>query len=204
MPSFPSIQTIDLAQVNSEEQLHAYLKTSLQFPDSYAANFDVLRDLLTAGHLASHLIFFHFLAFQQRDPVAAGKLARLRREFNRISKKEKMLFDRLTEACGPRNLFGTPPPNYGFRGDRPLWLELEETFQNYPWRSPEQVWEEVRAEIERIMGSSLADADRGYVEQFATGGMSSGMISTSFWLQEALPLLMGRFLYFQAKGKAMD
>ncbi len=57
--------------------------------------------------------------------------------------------------------------------------------------------EQLRALLERLYkqltGASLADHKPIFVEKYSHGGMSSGMVSPQFWIEQAIPLLLRRY-----------
>lgn len=88
-------------------------------------------------------------------------------------------------------MFDIQPPNWGLRGDPYLWQDMKLAFADipFPYSSPKLV-----ADIHRIFqektGTELSNTVRPYVEAYAHGGASSGMVSGRFWLSTAIPLLI--------------
>lgn len=98
-------------------------------------------------------------------------------------------------------LFQPDPEGWGLRGDPYLWGELRRVFEAVPTPSEAAVLEKM------IMGAIVAltgaawdgEEDLVRVERYATGGMSSGMVSTEFWRQRVIPMLVSRYSAVQAE-----
>ena len=90
-------------------------------------------------------------------------------------------------------LFEEEPSQWGYRGDPYLWQELRHYFETI--EIPESL-EECEALIisafESITKKTI-EGDSIRIEQFNSGGMSGGMISTIFWRETAIPLLLARY-----------
>jgi hypothetical protein len=97
-------------------------------------------------------------------------------------------------------MFVEAPPHWGMRGDPYLWDELKGTLSDVALPS-------TSAGLSQLIGSAFESStghamdERGYfvIERFAHGGMSSGGISTEFWRDTAMPLLLER--YRKARGQ---
>lgn len=193
MNNYPEIETIDLAKINSTEQFHYELKSKLNFPEYYGNNFDAFWDMITSGYMVSNLIFYNAGEFSTKLNEEAGRLARLRIDFNKQSSFEIIQYDRITSKTTLSNLFGDEPLTYGLRGDPGLWKELEKKYLNYKWTTENQIFEELKGEIEKILESSIEEPKMIFVKRFSKGGMSSGKVSTGFWLRVGIPLIIGRY-----------
>lgn len=92
------------------------------------------------------------------------------------------------------DLFVKEPVQWGLRGDPWLWDEMRIHFHNMPL--PETAVE-LRGLLEKayevLTEHSLNDEQPFCVERFKRGGMSSGFVSPRFWLETAVPLLLGRW-----------
>ena len=86
-------------------------------------------------------------------------------------------------------LFHPEPGTWGLRGDPYLRLGDEPM----PG-SADEVARLLHAAFEELTGADLASdpADHVYREEYAHGGMSSGMISLDTWRQELMPALVQR------------
>ncbi len=92
------------------------------------------------------------------------------------------------------SLFLSEPEQWGLRGDKYLWRELQEKFT-------EVEMPDTLNSLQRLLetafweatGQCLAFCDETYVERFAHGGMSSGGISGNFWRGQGFPLISERF-----------
>lgn len=92
------------------------------------------------------------------------------------------------------DLFIERPETFGARGDPYFWEYLERYFSKieFPYSETwltddiERLFVEVTGELLRV------DSDP-YVEAFAHGGMSSGVLCGAFWVKRAIPLLVDRY-----------
>jgi hypothetical protein len=91
-------------------------------------------------------------------------------------------------------LLDVEPVQWGLRGDPYLWRQMRTHFSSMPL--PASVVE-LRGLLERafesLTGHPLSGVDCFYVEGFAHGGQSSGLISPEFWREKALTLLLNRY-----------
>jgi hypothetical protein len=92
-------------------------------------------------------------------------------------------------------LFDPEPPTWGFRGDPYLWRALREHLAevDMPSTSSELI-SVLHAAFRELAGVDLASDPASWVtrEQYAHGGMSSGMISLDTWRTSLMPLLVER------------
>ena len=92
-------------------------------------------------------------------------------------------------------LFDPEPSRWGLRGDPYLWRALREYLsdQDVPASASEAV-ALLHAAFSELAGVDLAteQASSLYLEQYAHGGMSSGMISLDTWRQQLMPMLTER------------
>jgi 8-oxo-dGTP pyrophosphatase MutT (NUDIX family) len=100
-----------------------------------------------------------------------------------------------------RGIFSEDPPQWGSRGDRYLWREMERYFAD---RSVPDTEEELVTEIEKafqeLTGFPITHTESIYIERFSHGGMSSGHVEPEFWRDEAIPLLQARFAGLRNSG----
>jgi hypothetical protein len=92
-------------------------------------------------------------------------------------------------------LFDPEPETWGLRGDPHLWRALRKRLADEPMPgSPDDVARVLYATFEELTGTALADdsAEDIYREEFAHGGMSSGMISLETWRRQLVPTLVQR------------
>ncbi len=72
---------VELADVQSVEQLHELLAEWLEFPHYYGKNWDAFWDIITEPYRLPHLLrFTGWTAFQRRLPEAAQQLQELLRD----------------------------------------------------------------------------------------------------------------------------
>lgn len=103
-----------------------------------------------------------------------------------LERRDAVNFDR---AFLPR------PGSWGLRGDPHLWDALRRHFTGRPVPADTLEAEAVlHYAIREITGHDLRIAEQQVpVPAFAVGhGMSDGFIDASFWLEQAIPLLLGR------------
>jgi hypothetical protein len=92
-------------------------------------------------------------------------------------------------------LFHPEPNTWGLRGDPYLWRAMRKRLGDQPMPgSADEVARLLHAAFEELTGADLASdpADHVYREEYAHGGMSSGMISLDTWRQELMPALVQR------------
>lgn len=92
-------------------------------------------------------------------------------------------------------LFDVKPSQWGLRGDPLLWEAMKKEFANIDFADDLSVFiSYFKSTFNKITKQDFDLCDDFYMKDFATGGMSSGMISMSFWREVALPLVVERFL----------
>jgi hypothetical protein len=92
-------------------------------------------------------------------------------------------------------LFDPEPETWGLRGDPYLWRALRKHLADKPMPgSPDQAARLLHRAFAELTGSDLAtdSAEHIYLEKYAHGGMSSGMISLETWRQQLMPTLVHR------------
>ena len=91
------------------------------------------------------------------------------------------------------SLFEDEPQQWGLRGDPYLWRDMQKQFEDVPLpNSPEELESLIRSTFQSLTGCAL-DANKFIkLDKYNHGGMSGGGISTDFWLESALPLLLSR------------
>lgn len=93
------------------------------------------------------------------------------------------------------DLFDPEPKTWGLRGDPHLWRALRAHLagQDAP-ASADELASLLHAAFRELTGTDLTSdpASSVYREQYAYGGMSSGMISLDTWRQRLMPMLFER------------
>ncbi len=93
------------------------------------------------------------------------------------------------------DLFDPEPETWGLRGDPYLWRALRARLagQDAP-ASAGELARRLHAAFRELTGTDLTSdpASSVYREQYAHGGMSSGMISLDTWRQRLMPMLFER------------
>lgn len=193
MNKYPDIEIIDFEHIDTVEKLHLELKSKLNFPESYSNNTDALWNMFNSGFIPSNLVFYNTAKFYKHDKIASSELTKLRIEFNKQSKWALILNDD-TRKSSLSNLFADEPFQFGLRGDKGLWQELENKYLDYKWADKSHIFEELKTEIEKILESSLEETKMIFIKRFAHGGMSSGKVSTTYWLRIGIPTIIARFI----------
>ena len=92
------------------------------------------------------------------------------------------------------NLFEVEPSGWGLRGDPYLWQEMKSRIlfskDIYTARDFDNLLNKLFLEL---TGSMPRNNDFIFVERYNLGGMSSGHVSSEFWLNRAFPMLLERF-----------
>jgi hypothetical protein len=90
-------------------------------------------------------------------------------------------------------IFEIHPEHWGLRGDPYLWEDLKEFFSNIPLPySVERFKKSFHIFYKLTSGYEIKAGEKFYIPGYDEGGMSGGMIHSSFWLEEGLPLLISR------------
>ncbi|SFA89690.1 MULTISPECIES: hypothetical protein [unclassified Bacillus (in: firmicutes)] len=90
-------------------------------------------------------------------------------------------------------IFREPLGEWGLRGDPYIWSELETHFSKmFLPCSEEHFLKEVYFAFEQFTGSKLGLKDYILTPRYDHGGMSGGMVCSTFWLKRAIPLLIKR------------
>ena len=91
------------------------------------------------------------------------------------------------------DLFLDEPEQWGLRGDPHLWREMADSFNKISLPSSSAELEcIVRGAFEKLTGCSIDSTELINLDKYDHGGMSSGGISTNFWRESAIPLLVSR------------
>lgn len=100
----------------------------------------------------------------------------------------------MPDAPSVAELFREEPLYWGLRGDPYLWREMAEQLADTPLPPSEaELVQRLTELFEQLAGIALDHPTHVYLPRHAHGGMSSGMISSQFWRERALPLLVERY-----------
>jgi hypothetical protein len=92
------------------------------------------------------------------------------------------------------DLFREEPIQWGLRGDPHLWREMAEHLAGTPWPASEtELTQQLTRLFEQLAGIGLDHPNHVHLPRHAHGGMSSGMVSSAFWRERAIPLLVERY-----------
>lgn len=100
-------------------------------------------------------------------------------------------------------LFHPEPAQWGLRGDPHLWQALRDHLASTAVPASEaELIAILHDAIRELAEIDLAsdNASSAYREQYARGGMSSGMISLDTWRQRLIPLLAQRASVLRQQG----
>ncbi|MBO7401051.1 MAG: hypothetical protein J6U75_07590 [Clostridia bacterium] len=91
-------------------------------------------------------------------------------------------------------IFEDKPKRWGVRGDPYFWDYLKEKAENMDIITLDELENWIKDEYFSLSGKELTDEymDFAVIEQFAHGGMSSGGVDNSWWMEEGIPLLKSR------------
>jgi hypothetical protein len=96
------------------------------------------------------------------------------------------------------DLFDPAPESWGLRGDLFLWMEMRQALCHV--QIPEDLADlagSIKWAFQALTGKPLRRGDDIFVSRLARGGMSSGMVNGSFWIEQFLPLLKMRAKWLQ-------
>ncbi len=92
-------------------------------------------------------------------------------------------------------LFDPEPGTWGMRGDPYVWWAVRDRLSSTAVPpSVDEVTALLRASFGEVVGLDLDEAESSavYREQYAHGGMSSGMVHLDTWRERLMPLLVER------------
>jgi len=94
-------------------------------------------------------------------------------------------------------LFDPKPPHYALRGDKSLWMEMQEKSKGISIDSIGSD-EDCKNYLYRLFNETtdhtLKEGEKIYIKKYDPGhGMSSGRVVMSWWIMVGIPLLIKRF-----------
>ncbi|MBX0335538.1 hypothetical protein K3G39_20090 [Pontibacter sp. HSC-14F20] len=91
-------------------------------------------------------------------------------------------------------IFTPEPGQWGLRGDPFLWESIRAYMSEYALPKDVSEFETLfHKAFKSITGEDLVAGKEIFIKSFDKGGMSSGFVSNDWWLNNGLPLLIGRF-----------
>jgi len=97
------------------------------------------------------------------------------------------------------DLFDPTPEQWGLRGDLFLWLEMRRALAHVPLPTrADDLERQLHAAYETLMAQPLGLRAQVFVDRFARGGMSSGMVDGEFWARVLVPSLCQRLQWLRA------
>lgn len=107
---------------------------------------------------------------------------------------EKKMQDTISPEKSLAKFFEEIPSQWGLRGDPSLWQEMKEKLASTPIPSSTYEFEEILYELyKELTGVSVKLRTNVYVERYEGVGMSSGTVSSAYWIKTLIPLLLKRF-----------
>lgn len=96
--------------------------------------------------------------------------------------------------------FDPPPFQWGLRGDPQLWQEMKAKMEvvNIPATAPE-LERLLHKQFKELTGEEAKKGTRIFIRGYDTGGMSGGIVSSSFWLDTGFPLIIQRFIEMEMR-----
>jgi len=92
-----------------------------------------------------------------------------------------------------QHLFHLEPGQWGLRGDPHLWRELRQVFEVLQLPDSPAAMEALLHHLYlNLAGEAPIAGRQPFVARYASGGMSSGHVAASFWLEKGFPLLKSR------------
>jgi hypothetical protein len=95
------------------------------------------------------------------------------------------------------DLFRVPPSQWGWRGDPYLWEEMRRVFKPVPLPSSADTLMAMLEAAFFVLTShpiSTNEEEMPVIDRFQGGGMTSGGVYPPFWREEAMPLIIERFV----------
>lgn len=105
------------------------------------------------------------------------------------------------ERATVSDLFEPSPTQWGLRGDLFLWLEMRQALCQVSLpKDTDDLADIISAAFQALTGKSLinrAGDNNFFVDRFSRGGMSSGHVSSLYWLNEFIPQLQARLSWLK-------
>ncbi|WP_413699269.1 hypothetical protein ACLKMH_17465 [Psychromonas sp. KJ10-10] len=97
------------------------------------------------------------------------------------------------------DLFDPAPEQFGLRGDLFLWMEMRQALCYVPVpENPSDLAGIIKSAFHALTGESLEKREDFCISRFARGGMSSGGIDCSFWIEKFIPMIEQRLNWLQS------
>lgn len=96
--------------------------------------------------------------------------------------------------------FDTNPSGWGLRGDPFLWEDLKSKFQkmNVPVSALE-LDRLLHKFFKELTGEPPKRGNNIFVERYSKGGMSSGMVSSDYWLEKGFATIIQRYVEMEMR-----
>jgi len=90
-------------------------------------------------------------------------------------------------------LFVDEPKQWGLRGDPHLWREMKASLKEIAIPlSAEELTVIIEQQFEKLTGQPITTTEIIRIDRLNHGGMSGGCVSTIYWREKAIPLLLQR------------
>mgnify|MGYP003483743025 CR=1 FL=1 len=104
----------------------------------------------------------------------------------------------MQEAITPENslakFFEETPTQWGLRGDSSLWQEMKEKLASTALPDSTYEFEVILHDLfKELTGVSVKQRNNVFVERYEGVGLSSGTVSSAYWIKTLIPLLLKRF-----------
>jgi hypothetical protein len=91
------------------------------------------------------------------------------------------------------DIFNEVPSSWGLRGDPYFWEELKQHFNKTELPYKESTFaNDIYKLFEKKTGQKLTKECRTYLQEYSQGGISSGQVCGSFWIENCIPMLLKR------------
>lgn len=91
-------------------------------------------------------------------------------------------------------LFNPLPTQWGLKGDKKLWLEMEESLKNTDIPSSIFEFEEMLHHLfKELTGERAKKRINVYVERYQDFASSSGTVNSAHWVKTLFPMLLKRY-----------
>ncbi len=137
------------------------------------------------NEIVNHSKFYEIKALVQRhfdyplSPLRMVELVMFQADRARTSPLERLFFHK--------------PKQWGLRGDPYLWRELRVSLANKHANDSEEFEAMLVESYEKLTKKALKPDEEILIERYDSGGMSGGIVSSNFWINKGIPLLLERY-----------
>lgn len=148
-------------------------------PANYLHYLNGLKEIINNPdfHLISEFVQPHFE--YQLSPLRTAELMMFQADRARTSPLEPLFFHE--------------PHQWGLRGDPYLWRDLRTALANKNANTSDELHKMLIEGYEKLTSKALKPNEEIRIERYNFGGMSSGFVSSNFWIETGFPLLLERY-----------